>query len=97
MTPFAPTAAELTVPRAARAWRTAKNFEAMALTEMLAPMFQTVDLSSGPFGGGEGEKAFQPFLVQAIARQMAARGGLGLAVPIFHEMLRLQEAKENPS
>jgi Rod binding domain-containing protein len=96
MTPIAPSAAELATPQAARTWQTAKNFETMALSEMLAPMFKTVDLSTGPFGGGEGEQAFQPFLIEAIAKQMVARGGLGLAMPVFHQMLRLQEARENP-
>ncbi len=94
MAALTPTAAALAQPAIARAWRAAKDFEAMTLTELLAPMFNTVDLSAGPFGGGTGEKTFAPLLVQAIAEQMAARGGLGLARPIFADMLRLQEAKE---
>ena len=95
MTPLAPDAAELATPRAARAWRAAQDFEAMTLSQLLTPMFDTVDTSAGPFGGGPGEQAFKPFLTDAIARQMAARGGLGLAVPVFHQMLRLQEAAES--
>jgi hypothetical protein len=30
-------------------------------------------------------------LVDAIGRQMAAHGGIGLAVPVFNAMLRAQE------
>jgi Rod binding domain-containing protein len=30
-------------------------------------------------------------LVQQMARQVAAHGGLGLAMPVFTQMLRMQE------
>ena len=43
------------------------------------------------FGGGDGEKAWQPMLTQEMAKHMAAHGGLGLAVPVFNQMLRMQE------
>lgn len=89
-----PDAAELANPRTAQAWKAAKDFEAMTLAQMLTPMFDTVDTSSGPFGGGPGEQAFKPFFTEAIARQMASRGGLGLAVPVFHQMLSIQEQQE---
>jgi Rod binding domain-containing protein len=95
MVPLAPDPAELATPQAARAWRTAQDFEAMALAQLLSPMLDTVDLSAGPFGGGAGEQAFKPFLTEAIAKRMASHGGLGLAVPVFHQMLRIQEAAES--
>jgi peptidoglycan hydrolase FlgJ len=91
MFPLAPTAAELVTPQAARAWHAAQDFEAMTLGELLGPMFDTVDTSTGPFGGGEAEQAFKPFLTQAIAKQMSAHGGLGLALPVWRQMMRLQE------
>ena len=69
----------------------------MTLAQMLTPMFDTVNTASGPFGGGPGEQAFKPFLTEAIARKMAACGGLGLAVPVFHQMLRIQEQAETRS
>lgn len=89
-----PSATELAQPGAARAWRAAQDFEAMALTQLLTPMFDTVDTSAGPFGGGKAEQAFRPFLTDAIAHQMAARGGLGLAMPVWQQMLRMQETAE---
>lgn len=95
MTPLQPDPAELARPGAARAWRAAQDFEAMALSKFLAPMFDTVDTAGGFFGGGEGEQAFRPFLTDAIARQIEARGGLGLAMPVWHQMLRLQEAESH--
>lgn len=80
-----------------KAWRAAQDFEAMALGQLLQPMFDTVDTAHGPFGGGSGEEAWKPMLVDAIAKQLAGRGGIGLAVPVFHEMLRAQEARNAPT
>ena len=95
MTPLQPSAGELANPAAARAWRSAQDFEEMALSQMLTPMFATVDTSAGPFGGGEGEQAYKPFLTNSIAHQMEAHGGLGLAMPVYQQMLRLQEARSS--
>jgi Rod binding domain-containing protein len=92
----APDATELASPGSARAWRAARDFEAMALSRLLAPMFETVDTSSGMFGGGSGEEAWKPFLTDAIGKQMAARGGIGLAVPVYRQMLRMQERATAP-
>jgi Rod binding domain-containing protein len=96
MTPVQPDPTELARPGAARAWRAAQDFEAMALSKLLTPMFDTVDTAGGLFGGGEGEQAFKPFLTDAIARQIEARGGLGLAMPVWRQMLQMQEAKSHP-
>jgi flagellar protein FlgJ len=72
--------------------KAAQDFEAMAIGQMLQPMFDTVDLSKGMFGGGEGESAWKPMMVSSMAKHMAAHGGLGLAQPIMQQMIRLQEA-----
>ena len=73
--------------------KAAKDFEAMAIGEMLQPMFDTIDTAHGAFGGGDGEAAWRPMLVQEIAKQIAASGGLGLAKPVYDAMLKMQEAK----
>lgn len=70
---------------------TAKKFEAMAVGQLLAPMFDTVDTSGGMFGGGQGEQAWKPMLVAELGKHLAAHGGLGLAQPIMQQMLRMQE------
>jgi len=77
----------------ARMAKAAQDFEAMALGELLQPMFNTVDTAHGMFGGGDAEAAWKPMLVQELAKQIAAHGGLGLAEPIYQEMLRMQAAK----
>ncbi len=71
--------------------RAAEAFTAVALDELLKPIFETTDTANGFFGGGAGEQAFRPMLVTEIARQIARQGGLGLAQPILQQMLRLQE------
>jgi flagellar protein FlgJ len=80
-------------------WQAAQKFEAMAIGQMLAPMFDTVDLSKTKFGGGQGESAFKPMMIDAIGKQMAAHGGFGLAQPIYAAMLRAQEghAQQGPA
>ncbi len=73
--------------------KSAHDFEAMAIGQLLQPMFDTVDSSHDAFGGGPGEEAWKPMLVQEFAKQIEAHGGLGLAKPIYDAMLRMQETK----
>lgn len=73
--------------------KSAKDFEAMAVAEMLRPMFKTVDTSKGMFGGGAGEAAWQPMMVNEMAKIMVKGGGIGIADAVLKEMLRMQEAK----
>ena len=73
--------------------RTAREFEAMAIGQLLRPMFDTVDTAHGAFGGGSAEAAWRPMLVDAIAKQVAAHGGFGLAAPVYQSLLRAQEAQ----
>lgn len=73
----------------------ARAFEAMALGALLTPIFETVDPSQGPFGGGAGEAAWRPMMIEHMAKKISQAGGLGLAHPIHEAMLRLQEAR-NP-
>jgi len=77
----------------AKLWKAARDFEAVALGEFLKPMFDTVDTKKNLFSGGDAEKTWRPMLVDEIAKQMAAAGGLGLAAPIHDAMLRMQEGK----
>jgi peptidoglycan hydrolase FlgJ len=71
--------------------KAAGDFEAMAIGQLLQPMFDTVDTAHDTFGGGPGEEAWKPMLVQEFAKQIEARGGLGLAKPIYDAMLRMQQ------
>jgi len=73
--------------------KAAQDFEALTIAQLLQPMFDTVDTAHGPFGGGDAEAAWKPMLVDAIAKQVAARGGLGFAGPVFGALLRAQETQ----
>ena len=71
--------------------KAAQAFEANTLAELLKPMFDTVDTAHGAFGGGDGEAAWRPMLVDAMAKSIAAHGGLGLAAPVLRQMMQMQE------
>lgn len=78
----------------AKAWKAARDFEAMALGEFLKPMFETVDTKKNLFGGGDAEKTWKPMLIDEVGKQIAASGGLGLTGPIHDAMLRMQEGRQ---
>lgn len=79
------------VPLIAGVTAAAQTFEGSALGQLFAPMFDTVDTSGGPFGGGVGESTWRPLLTDAIGQQVAASGGLGLAAPVMQQLLHVQE------
>ncbi|WP_237216741.1 rod-binding protein [Falsiroseomonas oryziterrae] len=70
--------------------RLAQEFEAQAVAAMFQPVFAALP-TDGPFGGGKAEAQWRPLLVDAIARDLARAGGLGLAAPVERELLRAQE------
>ncbi len=86
----------LSAQQRSRITEAAQKFEAMAIGQLLAPMLDTVDTSKGPFGGGQAEAAWKPMLTEALGKQMAKHGGLGLAKPIMDQLLRAQEARSFP-
>jgi len=71
--------------------RAAEEFEAVFLSEMLAPMFEGLD-TEGLGGGGMGEQIFRPMLVERYAEAISRAGGVGIADSVVREMLRLQGA-----
>jgi Rod binding domain-containing protein len=79
---------------AAKIARAAGDFTAQAFAELLTPLFAGLPQDGGLFGGGPGEAAFRPMLVQEIAKSMAAHGGLGITTLVTQAMLRLQEKTE---
>jgi len=69
--------------------KAAAEFESMVLSQLLAPMFESLD-SDGMFGGGSAERMFRPMLVDEYAKGMSRGGGVGLADAVGREMMRLQ-------
>lgn len=81
-------------PTPAAIRQAAEKFEAMALSQLLAPAFAAADPSKGPFGGGQAEAQWRPMLLDAYAERAVKAGkGLGLVEPVMREMLRLQAAR----
>ena len=76
-----------------RVWKAAQDFEAMAINQLLEPMFNTVDTSQGFFGGGAGEQNFRPMLVTEMAKAVEQHGGVGLARQVYAQMLKMQEKR----
>ncbi len=70
--------------------RAAQEFEAVFLSEMLAPMFEGLD-TEGLGGGGMGEQIFRPMLVERYADAISRAGGVGIADAILRELMALQQ------
>ena len=69
-----------------------QKFEASFMSSMLQEMFEGLD-TSAPFGGGQGEAMFRSVLTDAMGKQIARRGGLGVAAGGGREMLKMQGLK----
>ena len=91
--PAAASAAEMA--KRGKAHQTAVSFEASFLSSMFQTMFKGVT-TSAPFGGGEGEDMWKSFLAEQMAKQVAKRGGIGIAKSVEREMLKLQGLTETP-
>lgn len=70
--------------------QTAQDFEASYLSQMLKPMFEGLS-TEAPFGGGAGEEMWRGFLVEAMAKETAKAGCVGLADKVMSHMLKAQE------
>jgi Rod binding domain-containing protein len=77
---------------AAGARKTAEEFEAFFLTQMLEHMFKGVP-TDGYFGGGYGEGVYRSVMLQEYGRVLSKAGGIGVADMVSRELMRLQEAQ----
>ena len=73
--------------------KTAQDFEAFFLGQMLQPMFEGLQ-AEAPFGGGHAEKIWRTMMVDEMGKAMAEAGGIGIADSVKREILRLQEAEQ---
>lgn len=76
----------------AEAKEVATSFESLFLSQMFEHMTSGLDVDP-TFGGGPGEKAFRSLLNSEYATSIAKAGGVGIADPIYREILELQEVK----
>jgi Rod binding domain-containing protein len=71
-----------------------REFEAMFLSQMLQPMFESVK-TDGMFGGGHGEDSFKGFLVDEYAKSMARQGSLGIADMISKQVMEYSQGQSD--
>lgn len=96
LAPLAPVATPHKPPAGAtaeQAMQVGRKFEQMFLSQMLAPIFETIR-TDGPFGGGHGERMMRSFQIDAYADSIVRTGGIGLASGIAREILRMQEKSD---
>lgn len=69
----------------------AQDFEAVFISEMMRPMFDTVETDS-MFGGGKGEEVFKSLLIDQYGKIIAQTGSLGITDEVKAQMIKMQEA-----
>ncbi|MBE1237588.1 rod-binding protein [Phaeovibrio sulfidiphilus] len=85
-----PAHARYTPEQIEEARRTAQEFEAFFISQMLQPMFQELN-SEPPFGGGNAERIWRSMMVDEYGSMIARNGGVGIADAVMREMLKSQE------
>lgn len=77
---------------------TAQDFEAVFITEMLKPIFDTVEVNP-MFGGGKGEEVFKKFQLNEYGKMLSAEGGVGLAAQVKAQLIHNQQVAKgiNPT
>ncbi len=68
----------------------AEEFEAVFLNTLFQSMEPEEDKDS-PFSGGAGERVWRGMFNDAVAQQVAQRGGIGIASSVYQQILKLQE------
>ncbi|NDE90999.1 MAG: chemotaxis protein [Alphaproteobacteria bacterium] len=72
------------------ATKAAKDFEAVFLSQMLAPMWAGVG-EDNFMGGGSAEETYRTMLVGEYGKLLSKAGGLGISDAVQREILRMQE------
>lgn len=73
-----------------RVKETAQDFEAVFISQMMAPMFEGLE-TDGYFGGGQAEGMYRSLMIDEIGKSVARRGGIGIADSVAREMMKMQE------
>jgi peptidoglycan hydrolase FlgJ len=74
------------------AGKAAEDFEAVFISQMLAPMFAGIE-SDSTFGGGSAEDTYRGMLTNEYGKLISKAGGLGIADAVKSELIRAQEKK----
>ncbi|HAU29090.1 MAG TPA: hypothetical protein DCW68_03155 [Rhodospirillaceae bacterium] len=91
--PNAPLASPIDLSLATPAMeKAAEQFEAVFMSQMLAPMFDG-NGSDGLFGGGKAEETFRSLLIDQYGNKIATRHATGIAEAVLREMIKIQETQ----
>ncbi len=74
---------------------TARDFEAMFMTEMLKPMFEGIQPDE-TFGGGKGEEVFNSLMLDEYGKTMASTGTVGIAELVKQQLIEMQSKANEP-
>lgn len=69
--------------------KTAEEFEAVFISNMLEQMFAGIELEE-PFGGGQSEDIYRSMLISKYAENMSAGDGIGIASQLKDSMYKMQ-------
>jgi len=83
-------AAELSPQKMAAINHKAEEFEALVLSQLLAPMFDSVKTPSLFGEDGPEQDTFRSLLNDEYAKAIAARGGIGIADQVKDALIRIQ-------
>ncbi|MGH1375715.1 MAG: rod-binding protein [Alphaproteobacteria bacterium] len=72
-----------------RVEESAREFEAVFLTEMMKPMFEGLE-TNDMFGGGKGEEIFRGVLLQEYGKEIAKKDIIGVQTQVQNKLIELQ-------
>lgn len=67
----------------------AQDFEAVFITEMLRPIFESIQ-TNDTFGGGRGEEVFRSMMLDEYGKNLSQAGGIGLADHVKASLIEMQ-------
>ena len=74
----------------------AEELEGVFLNTLTKQMFSSLKTDQASFGGGFGEETWRSMQSEQIANSMAQNGGLGIADQMMGDLVKMQEAAQNP-
>ena len=72
----------------------AKEFEAMFVSEMLKPMFDGIEVNE-TFGGGKTEEIFNGFMREEYGKMISQSGQFGIADQVKQQLIELQSRQNS--
>lgn len=71
--------------------KTATEFEAVFIAQMLSHMFKDVNMGEGLYGPSNASEIYKSMQVDSFGQAIAESGGVGVGDHVMTEMLKLQE------